>query len=882
MSNPLTGDYEAALQIAIRQVNGLLGTLHQNGATPNAALQLLHSTTLRIADQLPPPGTTGVFADWVTKYQRATPGHGLRDIQAELTTAAPPGAARMLTEAFDNLYENWLNIPPPGTLTVGGLAKLQVSTPTITVPDGSSSEITVNSNIRAAYYPDPGTTNLPAPVHGDVQAAFEVTLRWSLLHRFERRLFISPSSDDSKFLFTAAPGTGLSASDQDTLAALIRQVIRQNLTLLPIDIPRTFPFTAFKGLSSGSSQVMALPFQLSGAAAPASGVQPLNQVFIGSSGFAVAVSKEYVTGLIDLAAIRAAINSQSVTFTLSGPWGIGSVSVTYQFSFTSGPTLTFLSGSIQISGQVAAQTSSWWAPNGSVSFTQSIVLVLDVPSQTVTLAALGDPNVNQSWFIPHDYAVNIVKTQINNALTANTPSVRNVFTNAKNALVKGFNTFDPAASVSYTQVEITPDGVIVRGEIGSEPRLAPMVNVAETNQSTAFTAFESWIPAGRIDRFIWSWVEHSYFNPWSGIEKSYTDEHRFIFPKPADATQLSQICLQIEGTQTLPGGQEVNVVGGTTCSVGGTGLEFGIDAPSWWGPMALPIWQPGLQDTTVLRNAIIGHVSIQANVPAKEPLARNVLVYFADWRSHAPLASLETALSEVKNVSTLMVIVVLPAGVFDATRHEVENKLSSGREWRAMPQYTEDDESGWTHMFAVTKRPSVYFINARREFVWKHEGEPNPAELAAAIDRLLVPTSAPQFRPLRLTVALGDRVPDVSFETDGRDQFSLRRLRGRDILLNFWQSWSAPCLTELSRLQRLYSSQDETPFVVGFHGGKNSNEIDQIRKRLGLSFPLVQDSQQRIARQYGVRCWPTTILVGADGRTQHIQFGIGHEETGRH
>jgi hypothetical protein len=76
MSNPLTGDYEAALQIAIRQVNGLLGTLHQNGATPNAALQLLHSTTLRIADQLPPPGTTGVFADWVTKYQRDTPGHG--------------------------------------------------------------------------------------------------------------------------------------------------------------------------------------------------------------------------------------------------------------------------------------------------------------------------------------------------------------------------------------------------------------------------------------------------------------------------------------------------------------------------------------------------------------------------------------------------------------------------------------------------------------------------------------------------------------------------------------------------------------------------------------------------------------------------------------
>jgi hypothetical protein len=45
MANVLTGDYEAVLQIAIRQINGLLGTLHQNGATQDAALKLLHSTT---------------------------------------------------------------------------------------------------------------------------------------------------------------------------------------------------------------------------------------------------------------------------------------------------------------------------------------------------------------------------------------------------------------------------------------------------------------------------------------------------------------------------------------------------------------------------------------------------------------------------------------------------------------------------------------------------------------------------------------------------------------------------------------------------------------------------------------------------------------------
>lgn len=473
--------------------------------------------------------------------------------------------------------------------------------------------------------------------------------------------------------------------------------------------------------------------------------------------------------------------------------------------------------------------------------------------------------------------MNVVKSQINDALVANTPSVRQIFNNAKSTLVGGLNAFDPSASVSFTGIEVTPDGVVVRGEIGSAARHAPVVDIAETNQSSAFTAFESWIPAGRIDRFIWSWVEYSHFNVWDGVEKSFTDEHRFIFPKPADATQLSQICLRIEGTQTLPGGQEASIAGGTTCGVGWAGLEPVFDAPSWWGPVTLPIWRPGLEDTTVLRNAIVGHVGLQADVPGKEPLARNVLVYFTDWRLQRPLESLNTALSRVRNTSGLMSIVVLPAGVFDGSRRDIESRIASSGERRVLMQFTEDDEDGWTHTFAVTKKPSAYLINARREFVWKHEGEPDPAALAAAIDEHAISTSEPRFRLLRLIVSLGDQVPDALFETDSGDQFALHRFRGRPVLLNFWQSWSAPCLTELGRLQRLQTTQGEAPFILAFHGGRNGDALGEIGRRLGLSFALVQDSQQRVARQFGVRCWPTTISIDADGRAQHIQFGIGHE-----
>ncbi|MDB6147205.1 MAG: hypothetical protein JWO45_869, partial [Spartobacteria bacterium] len=651
--------------------------------------------------------------------------------------------------------------------------------------------------------------------------------------------------------------------------------IREGINQIPVDLPSHFPFSEFKGLGSGTNQVLALPLQLSNAA-PTGGIQTLTQSFIGSNGFAFAVSKEYVIGLIDVAAIQEAIKNRSVTFTVS-TW-LFSASVTYKFRFSSGPTLTFKSGGFEISGKIEAETDTSWAPNGFVSFKQTIALTLDTANQTVRLVRSGEPDVDESWFIPHGTAVNIVKTEMDNALAANQSRVGAIFSNGKNSLVGGLRTFDPFATVSYSAVVITPDGVIVRGDIQSAARRAPIVNVAETHQGAAFTAFQSWIPAGRIDRFLWSWVEHSgpAASIWSGTLKTFTDPHHFIMPKPAGLTQISQICLRIDGTQITPDGHEAAISGGTLCQV--PQPEVSIDLPSWWAPITLPIWRPDVGESTTLRDAIAGHVGLQPVVPGKQPPSRNMLVYFADWRSEKPLAALNAALGRAIKDTPPLVVVVVPSGAFDSSRREFESRLpSTGERVELSMQFTEDNEKGWTRTFAVEKTPSIYLVNSRQEFVWKQEGDIDPSSLAAALDQHKAPTRPQQFQPLHLAVAPGDFAPDLSFEDDQKNPFALHRYRGRTIILSFWQSWSAPCLTELSRLQRLNEASKGETFIVAFHGGADGNVLEEIRKRLALTFPLVQDSQQAFARRYGVRCWPTTVSVNPDGRVQHIQLGTEHE-----
>jgi peroxiredoxin len=876
MTNPLTGDYEAVLQVAIRQISGLLGTLHQNGANENAPLSLPHSETGRVGDprRRPPDGGVvvdgGVFAEWLQAYQRSSPGRGLNDIQTALITAAPPGAATMLTDAFAALraQTTTIELPPPNQ--VRGLVKLQLSPGTISVAEGSTSEVTVSTRLRARYYPDQGAADLPVPIHGTVQAAFRVR---KVTSPGGPKLLILPSAEDAKIHFTAASGSGLSAADQNVLSAEVRKALRDSMTPAPATLPRDFPFTEFKGLGSGSSQALALPFQISGAPAPASGVQPLAQSFVGSSGFAVAVSAGYISRLFDIDAIRQALNATRFTINVS-VWPF-SASVTYQLRFTSGPTLTFKAGGIEIAGSVAAETGTWWAPNGSVSFKQTIGLALDTTSQTITPVRLGDPQVDQSWFIPHQTVLNTVRSQIDQALAVNTTSVRKIFADGKNTLRQALSSFDPFSSISFASVEIRPECVIVRGEIGGATRRPPMVIVAETERGAAFTAFDSWVPAGQIDRFIWSWVEYPHWNVFNGIEKSFTDEHRFIFPKPAAATQLSQICLRIEGTQVSPGGQETSVAAGTTCSVGE--FEFAIDVPASWGPVALPVWRPNIDETDIVTNAIAAHVAVHADVAIRAPMAKNALVHFADWSTDKPLAPLNAALALVRNSAPLMTIVVLPAGAFDVTRRALEDRLSLSREHKISIQLTEDCEGGWTRLFGAARKPSTYLMNPSRALVWQQEGALDSKSFAAAMDRHMAPTSPSSFRPVRLNVALGETVPDAWLEADDREQFSLLRLRGREVLLNFWQSWSTPCLAELTRLQRLHEAGNGSPHIIALHGGKNVEALAEIRKRLGLSFVLVQDSQQRIARRYGVRCWPTTVAIGTDGRVAHIQFGTAHD-----
>jgi len=894
MANKLTGSYDAVAQISRRQLNGLLASLHQNGASEQPPLQLGHNGVLRIGD--PKPTTPDLvrlrLRNWIRNFQSAGGPANLDDLRARLAVNAPPGAAKMIEEEFSKLEKGRPGRQP--SKKPRGRVKLQLSSPTIILADGATSEATLLTDVRAHYDPDSGAGEIAAaghPLHGEVRAAFELSV---LSSASGRKLSVRPSSKDNKIEFIAASGTGLTNAEVSRISGEVRDIVRERFTPQPVDLPSDFPFSEFKVIGSGANQVIALPIQLSDAPLPTGRIQNLDENFADSSGFAFAASKESIEDLLEplFDAVSKAVRNfkREITPIDVTVFGIPlKQTIKFTLQLKSGPSLEWESGRIKLSAHLKLVVR----PGADVSFTftQKFKLALDASTQQVTLEADGNPSVNTNlpFNFLHEAFENAIKEARDHALSGGAAPVNNsvnqVFAGARQKLIGGLKIFDRSASATFTAVKITKDGLIVRGEIGSGPRQAPVVQFNEIDEGRAFSALATWIPGGKIDRYIWSWAGHSRKGPaklFSGSHQHSTETHRFIFPRPAGMDPLGSVSLRIEGTQTGADGLTVPIAAESPPQVRDA---FGtiVESPAWWEPIMTPIWLEESKPDAKLKDLIAGHVPLQSDRPRGGELTHNTLVYFPDWRAAEPLEPVARAMAAMRRRKvSLVLVVVLPEDALDSRRSDLEVKLRAvSSRFAGRLMVTMDQEGGWSRAFAVAGRPSAHLVNARRELAWNSRGDIEPAAMAAAFDKHILPAPAPRSHALQPKVSgCGCHgAPDIIVEDERGQRFALHRMRGRNVILNFFQSWSAPCIRELQRLQALQERRPKGggPFVVALHGGNDEKALADLRKRHGLTFPLVQDRDQVIARQYGITCWPTTIAINPDGSIGRMQLGTVRE-----
>ena len=104
----------------------------------------------------------------------------------------------------------------------------------------------------------------------------------------------------------------------------------------------------------------------------------------------------------------------------------------------------------------------------------------------------------------------------------------------------------------------------------------------------------------------------------------------------------------------------------------------------------------------------------------------------------------------------------------------------------------------------------------------------------------------------------------------------LKDLHGKVVLVDFWASWCAPCLSSfpwMDDLQKRHGQQGLV--VVAVNLDQDRALADAFLRKTAPQFRIEFDQQGTLAKQFGVQAMPTSFLIDRSGivRWAYIECG---------
>ncbi|BAY80926.1 redoxin domain-containing protein [Calothrix parasitica NIES-267] len=113
--------------------------------------------------------------------------------------------------------------------------------------------------------------------------------------------------------------------------------------------------------------------------------------------------------------------------------------------------------------------------------------------------------------------------------------------------------------------------------------------------------------------------------------------------------------------------------------------------------------------------------------------------------------------------------------------------------------------------------------------------------------------------------------------------FSLKQLRGRIVILDFWTYCCINCLHVLPDLKYLEQKYKNSVTVIGIHSAKfeNEKETENIRQailRYDIEHPVLVDKDFRVWQEYAVKAYPTFVVIDPQGYIVATLTGEGKRQ----
>jgi thiol-disulfide isomerase/thioredoxin len=116
--------------------------------------------------------------------------------------------------------------------------------------------------------------------------------------------------------------------------------------------------------------------------------------------------------------------------------------------------------------------------------------------------------------------------------------------------------------------------------------------------------------------------------------------------------------------------------------------------------------------------------------------------------------------------------------------------------------------------------------------------------------------------------------PDFEMRTITAQDFHLGDEVGKKVIvLNFFATWCGACRAEMPVLERYFAKHRSDPFLlVAVDAEEPADRVQAFLDELKVTFPSGVDPGP-IQKNYDIEAFPTTVVIGADGKVQF--YGTG-------
>lgn len=124
-------------------------------------------------------------------------------------------------------------------------------------------------------------------------------------------------------------------------------------------------------------------------------------------------------------------------------------------------------------------------------------------------------------------------------------------------------------------------------------------------------------------------------------------------------------------------------------------------------------------------------------------------------------------------------------------------------------------------------------------------------------------------------VTRGQPAPDFTLTSFEGEEFTLSKMRGKVVLVNFWASWCVPCEDEAEALESAWEHFQDRGDVLFLGVDYSDTETKALAflQRFGVTYPNAPDLGTRVSQAYGITGVPETFIIDKTGTISFVMIG---------